>query len=245
MTLSTNTYAKTGTLPNKAGSVGGFTFFPDMELLLLSDKPERLMREMTMLTKVERAYSADIDESTVACVTHAALYQHPLLEEPSLATTAEQRRTLANLTHMAEEVCLNCPVMMQCLYTAVVEHDVAGYAAGTTERQRNAIRSRLSWRVAPENLDVFTGCSSGRQVEHEEVVRQRRVNPTDSLETIAERLNCSVSTIKRHLRMERRSVISANPAPKLKLVPPTREQVAAALREVTETSRHNRKVRAA
>ncbi|MDR0435407.1 MAG: WhiB family transcriptional regulator [Propionibacteriaceae bacterium] len=198
-----------------------------------------------MLTAIENTTTVRTSKETVACVAHAALYQHPLLEDSGLALTAEQRRTQGDLTRMAEEICLNCPMMAQCLYTAVVRYDVAGYAGGTTERQRLTMRSKLGWRVAPESLDVFTGCSSGRQVEHEEVVRLRRANPTDSLETIAERLNCSVSTIKRHLRMERRGVVGGMSKPKLKLVPPSREQVMTALREVIGTPRQTRRLRAA
>ncbi|MDR2620230.1 MAG: WhiB family transcriptional regulator [Propionibacteriaceae bacterium] len=181
---------------------------------------------------------------TVPCVTHAKLFQHELLEEPSSASTAEQRRTLSGLTRMAEEICLNCPLMTNCLYAAVVRYDVAGYAAGTTERQRAAMRSKLGWRVTPENLDIFTGRTSGRQVEHDEVIRLRRVNPADSLETIAERLNCSVSTIKRHLRMERRGGTSGV-TPRLKLVPPSKEQVITALHEVTGVLGQVRQLRVA
>jgi hypothetical protein len=145
---------------------------------------------------------------------------------------------------MAEEICLNCPLMTNCLYAAVVRYDVAGYAAGTTERQRAAMRSKLGWRVTPENLDIFTGRTSGRQVEHDEVIRLRRVNPADSLETIAERLNCSVSTIKRHLRMERRGGTSGV-TPRLKLVPPSKEQVITALHEVTGVLGQVRQLRVA
>jgi hypothetical protein len=197
---------------------------------------------MIMLTAFETPTIAHTSEDTVACVAYAALYQHPLLEDPALALTAKQRRIQAALTRSAEGICRNCPMMAQCLYTAVVRHDVAGYAGGTTERQRLAMRSKLGWRVAPESLDAFTGCSSGRQVDHEEVVRLRRANPADSLETIAERLNCSVSTIKRHLRMERRGVTNGAAKPKLKLVPPSREQVMTALREVIEPLQQNQRL---
>ncbi|HZA05629.1 MAG TPA: helix-turn-helix domain-containing protein, partial [Propionibacteriaceae bacterium] len=43
-----------------------------------------------------------------------------------------------------------------------------------------------------------------RQVDHDEVVRLRHAHPDESLETIARRLGCSLSTVKRHLRRERR-----------------------------------------
>ena len=42
-----------------------------------------------------------------------------------------------------------------------------------------------------------------RPVDHDEVIRLRAANPDESLERLAQRLGCSLSTIKRHLRRER------------------------------------------
>ena len=55
-----------------------------------------------------------------------------------------------------------CPLMAHCLYEAVVRHDVAGYAAGTTAAQRVKIRALLGISVEPENLDTLAGVI-GRQ----------------------------------------------------------------------------------
>ena len=84
------------------------------------------------------------------------------------------------------------------------EHDVAGYVGGTTPAQRARIRGRLRITVAPEDFDTLAGVTGGhRQVDHDEVVRLRHAHPDESLETLAHRLGCSLSTVKRHLRRER------------------------------------------
>jgi hypothetical protein len=71
--------------------------------------------------------------------------------------------------------------------------------------QRAQIRRRLDIAVEPEDFDVLTGVTGRhRQVNHSEVVRLRNANPHESLEMLAHRLGCSLSTVKRHLRRERR-----------------------------------------
>lgn len=144
-------------------------------------------------------------ESAQGCHEFASLFQHPLLEEPPAASApADQRRQHMMLTRKAENVCQTCPLLKQCLYNAVVRYDVAGYAAATTVRQRQEIRSRLGITVAPEDFDTLAGITARhRQVDHDEVVRLRNANPHESLETLAHRLGCSLSTVKRHLRRHR------------------------------------------
>ena len=43
------------------------------------------------------------------------------------------------------------------------------------------------------------------QVDHDELLRLRNAHPDESLERLARRLGCSLSTVKRHMRKERRS----------------------------------------
>ena len=141
------------------------------------------------------------------CVELASVFQHPLLEEPSSGDlTVAMRREYQALVAQAEETCSDCPLLERCLYAAVVEHDVAGYVAGTTPAQRARIRGALRVTVVPEDFDTMAGVVGGhRQVDHDEVVRLRHSHPDESLETIARRLGCSLSTVKRHLRRERRN----------------------------------------
>lgn len=175
--------------------------------------------------------SATTNPDRIACVENAAVFQHRLIDDPPAAshTTPENRRLVYSLTSQARQLCLSCPLLTECLYTAIVTHDVSGFVAGTTVRQRQEIRSRLNITVEPEDFDTLAGCfGRSRQVDHDEIVRLRHANPHESLETIAQRLGCSLSTVKRHLRKAR-----AATEPKLAVVRPTRAQVLAAFAAVT------------
>jgi hypothetical protein len=161
------------------------------------------------------------------------LFLHPLLDDISPASLSdEQLHAQLMMRTRAQAICATCPMASQCLYNAVVRHDVAGFVAGTTAKQRLAIRSRLGWRVKPENLDVFAGVASGHAVDHDEVLRMRKANPNETLDALAERLGCSLSSVKRHLRMARTLGDDEVAAPQLELVPPSAEQVFAATRDV-------------
>ena len=139
------------------------------------------------------------------CLDTPTLFQDPLMEEPPRGSASRaERERYAVLVAQAQAACAECPLRQPCLYAAVVEHDVSGFVAGTTQRQRLEIRRRLGVVVEPEDLDTLAGVVGGsRPVNHDEGVRLRRANPDESLEQLAMRLGCSLSTIKRHLRRER------------------------------------------
>ncbi len=153
------------------------------------------------------------------CVESASVFQHRLVEEPpTAAASAEERRAYAALIRRAQIICGACPLVQQCLYQAVVDYDVSGFCGGTTRKQRNEIRNRLEVSVEPEDFDTLAGVQARhRQVNHNEVVRLRNANPHESLETLAHRLGCSLSTVKRHLRRARGqgnvTSIATKPAP--------------------------------
>ena len=71
------------------------------------------------------------------CIELAAVFQDQLLEKPLPASApgVVRRRQLALIT-AAQAACRECPLIIDCLYRAVVEYDVAGYVAGTTPPQR-------------------------------------------------------------------------------------------------------------
>jgi AraC-like DNA-binding protein len=170
-------------------------------------------------------------QRALGCVEFASLFQDPLLEEPPAhGAPADVRRRYDQLARQAYVVCAACPLIDECLYRSVVEVDVAGYAGATTPQQRALIRARLKVTVDPEDFDTLAGVTgSHRQVDHAEVVRLRRANPQDSLEDLARRLGCSLSTVKRHLRRERNN---PSPPPPHRLTP-SHEQVRAVAAEVT------------
>lgn len=134
------------------------------------------------------------------CTQAREIFQHPLVEEPPTGRDERAQR----LTGRAVALCESCPLMEQCLYAAVVEHDVAGVAGATTGLQRMRIRRLLGLRIAREDLTDFAGTTrEGGRLTHADVARARRADPDATLETIAERLGCSLSTVKRHLRQAR------------------------------------------
>lgn len=165
------------------------------------------------------------------CVDHTSLFQDPLLEEPPLANApAGTRHRYAQLVRQAQDVCQSCPLLAPCLYRAVVEHDVAGFTAGTTVRQRHEIRRRLVVSVEPEDFDTLAGVTGRhRQIDHDEVVRLRHTNPHESLEALSHRLGCSLSTVKRHLRRERSTPSDGSRA----TVAPSLDEVVTVANEVT------------
>ena len=146
------------------------------------------------------------DIATAQCVELASVFQDPLLEDPLPASApGALRRRQMELMSAAQTACRACPLIVDCLYRAVVDYDVAGYVAGTTPSERAQIRRRLDITVEPENFDALAGVTGRhQQVNHSEVVRLRSAHPDESLEMLARRLGCSLSTVKRHLRRERR-----------------------------------------
>lgn len=175
-------------------------------------------------------------ETRAACIDNPALFQHELLEEPVKArqgTDAQRRQAL--LAARAAAVCAGCPLFTSCLYEAVVDHDVAGFVAGSTEAQRVQMRHALGVKVEPDDLDVLSGVvRGGRQINHDEVVRLRQANPHESLEVLAMRLGCSLSTVKRHMRRARAAATSETT---FAVVKPTIERVLAAFAAVVRSPR--------
>jgi AraC-like DNA-binding protein len=157
-----------------------------------------------------------------ACASSPEIFQDPLVEDPPRGgLTRADRDRQTRLVARARATCEECPLQAGCLYDAVVRHDVAGFVGGTTVRQRGEIRRRLGIVVQAEDLDTLAGVLGGaRQIDHDEVMRLRRANPDETLEQLAARLGCSLSTVKRHLRRERQE-----PAPRRAVARPMPTQV--------------------
>ena len=140
-----------------------------------------------------------------ACTDHPQVFQHEYLETPPTRRDGPGAQAEARLlAARAAAMCASCPLFETCLYDAVVKHDVSGFAAGTTESQRLQIRQRLRVTIDRDDLDALAGLRrSNRQLDSGEVRRLRAANPHESLEVLAMRLGCSLSTIKRHMRRAR------------------------------------------
>jgi len=130
------------------------------------------------------------------------------------------------------------------MYAAVVQRDVSGFVGCTTPGEREQIRVRLGARPEREDLDAAAGVRGERRpVDHDAVMAMRAAYPDDSLEMLANRLECSLSTIKRHLRRARREETGNaaadagggdRPRPRTKAVP-TVDDVLDAFDDVVET----------
>lgn len=100
--------------------------------------------------------------------------------------------------------CAGCPFLVDCLYRAVVEVDVYGYAACTTEADRQLIRRKLGIEILQPSDGPFSAPRTGAgPIDHESVLALRQNHPTDTCIQLAQRLGCSTSTVKRHLRRAR------------------------------------------
>lgn len=137
------------------------------------------------------------------CADLPRLFQHPLLEGQASPQNATQRRELALLRAKAQNVCSGCPLLVSCLTEAVVKFDVSGFVAGTTANQRRRIRKRLGLEQPREEMDTWVGARSTGTVDREQILEIRKDNPWATISSIADRLQCSVSTVKRHLRKAR------------------------------------------
>lgn len=155
------------------------------------------------------------DSRVPACAVLTHVFQHPFMEEDATPTNAEQRRLRSALTARATETCMACPFFEDCLDIAVTKHDVSGFVAATTSRQRAQMRNLLRVEVNADDMDALIGViASGRQIATRDVVALRRAHPDESLDFIAQRLGCSLSTVKRHLRRARAAAASEADAPR-------------------------------
>ncbi len=138
------------------------------------------------------------------CASEPEVFE-PLHHPPSRRElTAAQWRQFTASRDVAHRQCAGCPMMIDCLYRAVVEVDVSGFVACTTERDRRFIRRELGIN---DELSTTQGFGvqnlAGGPVSSESVLAMRQSHPGDTCHQLAERLGCSTSTVKRHLRRGR------------------------------------------
>lgn len=174
------------------------------------------------------------DPAVTPCSVQTDLYLHPLLEEPPVQYTADKDtwRTYQGLVEQARAQCAACPLLVECLYKAVVQSDISGYVGCTTPKERLKIRRRLGLKLESEDLDGAAGARGTRRpVDPDDVARVRAAYPDDSLEALARRLDCSLSTVKRHLRRAR-----SKPEPRQRTQPSV-DQVLDAFDHVVEARR--------
>ncbi|MCW2839277.1 MAG: transcription factor WhiB [Aeromicrobium sp.] len=156
-----------------------------------------------------------VDPTTPPCAHVPEVYQDELLHSPPARAdiTAAQWDELTVKRASAHRQCAGCPLMVDCLYRAVVEVDVSGFVACTTESDRRMIRRQLGIEVQQTATTPYGAPRiGGGPISHEAVMAARLAHPKDTCHQLAERLSCSTSTIKRHLRRAREQSVVAAPA---------------------------------
>jgi hypothetical protein len=127
------------------------------------------------------------------------LHNPPARHEVSAAEWRELQAKRAD----AHRKCAGCPLMVDCLYRAVVEVDVSGFVACTSETDRQRMRAELGIQVAQPAFPFGGARVGGGPLSHDAVMSMRHAYPKDTCGQLAERLDCSTSTIKRHMRRAR------------------------------------------
>ncbi len=170
-----------------------------------------------------------IDDTAVPpCATASEVYHDESLHSPRSRRdmSAHEWRAFVSLRAEAHRQCAGCPMLVDCLYRAVVEVDVSGFVACTTETDRARIRRELGIVVQqPQPTTLGMPRVGGGPVSHEAVMQMRQAHPKDTCQQLAERLGCSTSTVKRHLRRARLGVVEAAPKVAAAKAPPSVDDV--------------------
>jgi hypothetical protein len=153
-----------------------------------------------------------VDVVTPPCATVPEDYQDdPLHALAGAEISAAESERLHVKRASAHRRCAGCAIMVDCLYRAVVEVDVSGFVACTTEDDRAEIRRQLGVEIQQSSTTPYGAARvGGGPVGHEAVMAARHAYPKDTCQQLAERLDCSTSTVKRHLRRDREE--KRNPA---------------------------------
>lgn len=159
-----------------------------------------------------------LEETFVPPCAHAPeVYLDENLQGPLTRTdvTRAERERLDRQRADVHRNCAGCSFLVDCLYRAVVEVDVFGYAACTTEADRRSIRRKLGIEiVSPVSGPLAAPRTGGGPIDHDAVVTMRQAHPDETCIQLAQRLNCSTSTVKRHLRRARESAPEAVSVPR-------------------------------
>lgn len=157
-----------------------------------------------------------VNAQSPPCAHVPEVYHDELLHSPPARTeiSAAEWDQLAVKRASAHRQCAGCPLMVDCLYRAVVEVDVSGFVACTTESDRLRIRRQLGIEVQQLSSTPFgVPRVGGGPLSHDAVMAARESYPKDTCHQLAERLGCSTSTIKRHLRRAREAKLAGATTP--------------------------------
>ncbi len=167
------------------------------------------------------------DTISPPCASAPEVYHHETLHHPPSRrdlTAAEWAQFTARRAEVHRQ-CAGCPLLIDCLYRAVVQVDVSGFVACTTERDRRQIRRELGLDVEMTPAAMGIPNVGGGPISQEAVIAIRQAYPKDTCLQLADRLGCSTSTIKRHLRRAREAEALNRPVEPSRSTAPTVEAV--------------------
>lgn len=160
--------------------------------------------------------TSTLEMVTPPCTSVPEVYQDEYLHSPPSRAeiSAAQWEELKAKRASAHRQCAACPMLVDCLYRAVVEVDVSGFLACTTEADRQKMRRLLGISVQQTATTPYGAPRvGGGPVSHEAIMNARLAYPKDTCHQLAERLDCSTSTIKRHLRRAREEKLNQTAKP--------------------------------
>lgn len=150
--------------------------------------------------------------STTSCTTHADLFRlledlsgigvdDEMLDGDQLAMFSDEEADFRDALNEARELCAACPLLESCLFAAVSDHAVKGIVAGTTETDRDRLRSHLGLKPFPEeDNDIYLMVRRAHdEVDPEKVAAMTAAGEMTQAE-MAETLGCSTRTVRRKQR---------------------------------------------
>ncbi|WP_189717989.1 WhiB family transcriptional regulator [Streptomyces phaeofaciens] len=150
--------------------------------------------------------------SAVPCAVHADVFRlledlagsginDQMLDGNQLTMFTDEEADFRTALDQARVLCASCPLLEFCLFAAVTDHAVKGIVAGTTETDRERIRSSLGLApFAEEDTDIYLMVRrTYDEVDAEKVAAMTAAGQLTQVE-MAKALGCSTRTIRRKQR---------------------------------------------
>ncbi|MEU1824131.1 WhiB family transcriptional regulator [Streptomyces abikoensis] len=124
-----------------------------------------------------------------------------MLEGEQLAMFSDEEDDFRAALSAARGICAACSLLEQCLFAAVTDRAVEGVVAGTTESDRERLRSRLGLKPPePEDNDIYILPRRPHDaVDPDRITGMAKAGMMSQAE-MAEELGCSTRTIRRRQR---------------------------------------------
>lgn len=124
-----------------------------------------------------------------------------MLEGDHLAMLTPEEASFRVALAKARDLCAACPLLEECLFSAVTDNAVKGIVAGTTESDREQLRERLGLKpFAPDDNDIYLLVRRTYDaVDPDRIAAMTEAGQMTQSE-MAEELGCSTRTIRRRQR---------------------------------------------